>query len=63
MDKAKDRVVEAGKEKMASVGKEMHKAKDKVSKAGTSAKDRITGVKKNPSDELWVICITNFFLL
>lgn len=47
MDKAKDRVVEAGKEKMASVGKEMHKAKDKVSKAGTSAKDRITVVKKN----------------
>ena len=47
MNKARERVVEAGKEKMASVGKEMNKAKDKVSKAGTSAKGKISEVRKN----------------
>ena len=47
MDKARERVVEAGKEKMAVVGKEMNKARDKVSKAGTSAKGKISEVKKN----------------
>ncbi|XP_076103228.1 potassium channel subfamily K member 18-like [Mytilus galloprovincialis] len=47
MNKARERVVEAGKEKMASVGKEMNKAKDKVSKAGNSAKGKISEVRKN----------------
>lgn len=47
MDKARERVVVAGKEKMAVVGKEMHKARDKVSKAGNSAKDKFSEVKKN----------------
>ena len=47
MEVAKARVVVAGREKMAVVGKEMTKAKDKVSKAGNSAKGKITVVRKN----------------